>query len=136
MKKTIRKPFTLIEILIVVIILGTLAAIVIPQFRSIAIDSEEKAIKTNLATLRISIETYITITKKFPNKCTDLTKTKTINGIKIEALLKEIPTNSANNKSNVTETTAAFGTIQNKKGWNYNKATGEIWADTTGHETF
>ena len=34
MTRTNRKGFTLIEILIVVIILGILAAIVIPQFRT------------------------------------------------------------------------------------------------------
>ena len=53
-----RKGFTLVEILIVVIILGILAAIVIPQFTEASNDARESALKSDLQTLRSQLELY------------------------------------------------------------------------------
>lgn len=53
-----RRAFTLVEILIVVVILGILAAIVVPQFSNAADDSKESAMKQNLMRMRQQIELY------------------------------------------------------------------------------
>jgi len=53
-----RAGFTLVEILIVVVILGILAAIVVPQFTSAAQESRENSLKMDLHRLRIQIEVY------------------------------------------------------------------------------
>ena len=53
-----RKAFTLIEILIVVVILGILAAVVIPQFTNAADDANNSSVRTQLQTLRSQIELY------------------------------------------------------------------------------
>ena len=60
MKKLVRnRPgFTLVELLIVVIILGALAAIAIPQFTTSSDDAKLVALDTSLAELRNSIELY------------------------------------------------------------------------------
>jgi len=50
--------FTLIEILIVVIILGILAAIVIPQFSSASNDARRSNVQTTAQTLRSQIALY------------------------------------------------------------------------------
>ncbi|MHC4294011.1 MAG: prepilin-type N-terminal cleavage/methylation domain-containing protein [Planctomycetota bacterium] len=52
------KGFTLVEILIVVIILGILAAIVIPQFTEASNDARESALATDLQSIRSQIELY------------------------------------------------------------------------------
>ena len=52
------KGFTLIEILIVVIILGILAAIVIPQFTSASTEARESNLRSQLQTLRSQIALY------------------------------------------------------------------------------
>ncbi len=53
-----RKGFTLVEILIVVVILGILAAIVIPQFTNASTEAKESNLKSNLQTVRAQLELY------------------------------------------------------------------------------
>jgi len=52
------KGFTLVEILIVVIILGILAAIVIPQFTSASQDARRSSMASTVQSLRSQIELY------------------------------------------------------------------------------
>lgn len=56
--KSKARGFTLVEILIVVIILGILAAIVIPQFTNASNDARKGNIVTQLQTLRAQIQLY------------------------------------------------------------------------------
>ena len=56
MKK--RNGFTLVEILIVVVILGILAAIVIPQFSDASEEAKMSALVSNLQTIRSQIQLY------------------------------------------------------------------------------
>lgn len=58
MRYKMKKAFTLVEILIVVAILGILAAIVLPQFQSHTQQAKESAAKDNLRILRNAIELY------------------------------------------------------------------------------
>lgn len=52
------KGFTLVEILIVVVILGILAAIVIPQFSQASSEARNSSVKSNLQMVRSQIELY------------------------------------------------------------------------------
>ncbi len=52
------RGFTLIELLIVVVILGILAAVVIPQLSGATDDAKAESLKTNLTNLRTAIEMY------------------------------------------------------------------------------
>ena len=54
----LRRGFTLIELLIVVVILGVLAAVLIPQFTNASDDASLSAARTQLQTLRSQIEVY------------------------------------------------------------------------------
>lgn len=58
LRHRVHKAFTLIEILIVVVILGILAAIVIPQFTSASDDAAESSAKSTLQTVRAQLELY------------------------------------------------------------------------------
>lgn len=53
-----RKGFTLIEILIVVVILGILAAIVIPQFTNASQEATASSIRSQLQTIRGQVELF------------------------------------------------------------------------------
>lgn len=57
-RRNAKKAFTLVEILIVVIILGILAAIVIPQFTNASQDARRSSLVSQLQTLRSQIELY------------------------------------------------------------------------------
>ena len=58
MTRTNRKGFTLIEILIVVIILGILAAIVIPQFTNASKEAKQSSLVTQVQSMRSQIALF------------------------------------------------------------------------------
>lgn len=58
MKQMTKKGFTLIELMIVVAIIGILAAIAIPQFANLVAKSQEGATKGNLGTIRSALSIY------------------------------------------------------------------------------
>jgi type II secretion system protein G len=57
-RNSLKRGFTLIEILIVVVILGILAAIIIPQFTDAAQDAGAASARSQLQTMRSQIELY------------------------------------------------------------------------------
>jgi prepilin-type N-terminal cleavage/methylation domain-containing protein len=54
----VRHGFTLVEILIVVVILGILAAVVIPQFTNASSDASSASLRSQLHAIRSQIELY------------------------------------------------------------------------------
>ena len=58
MQKSKRNGFTLIEVLIVVVILGILAATVLPQFTASNSDAKESALIQNLQGMRAQIQSF------------------------------------------------------------------------------
>jgi general secretion pathway protein G len=67
----IRRGFTLIEILIVVVILGILAAIVVPQFTNAADSAKSSSLKSQLQTLRGQCELFYAQTGAYPDLITN-----------------------------------------------------------------
>lgn len=57
-RKQVARGFTLVEILIVVVILGILAAIVIPQFTSASESAKSSSLVSQLQTIRSQLELY------------------------------------------------------------------------------
>jgi type II secretion system protein G len=67
-----RKAFTLIEILIVVILLAILAAIVIPMFSDATDQARQAKIDTDISSLESQIELYRAQTGGYPSALSDL----------------------------------------------------------------
>ena len=53
-----REAFTLIEMLIVIVILGILAMVIIPQISTSTDDAKLSTLQTNLSSMRNSVELY------------------------------------------------------------------------------
>ena len=68
-----RKGLTLIELLIVVIILGALAAIAIPRISTSTTTAKQSACDTNVDTLNTAIEMYKIDQGSYPTALTDVT---------------------------------------------------------------
>jgi prepilin-type N-terminal cleavage/methylation domain-containing protein len=69
-----RKGFTLVELLIVVLILGALAAIAIPRIIGGATSAKINACKTNIDLINSQIELYYANNDKWPSKVSDLSE--------------------------------------------------------------
>ncbi len=133
-----RSGFTLVEILIVVVILGILAAIVIPEFTDASTQARESSLRSNLQTIRSQIELYqIQHNDDLPGAAADttfveaMTETTDIGGSQTGTdfgpYVLRIPTNPFNNLSGVREDGAAAGA--NSDGWRLDTTSGAFQAD-------
>lgn len=136
-----RCAFTLVELLIVVIILGILAAIVIPQFSDASGDAKLSAMTRDLAVIRRQIALYRLhhngswpLLTSFEAQMTTKTNPdgSTSGSPALGPYLDEIPANPfTDNDNSVTD-----GTI-GTSGWYYDEMTGEFRANChTGHAAY
>ena len=134
--KTKRSGFTLVEILIVVVILGILAAIVIPQFTEASTEAKLSSLCTDLQTLRSQIELYKIQhndelpgfgTASFTDALTAQTDIAGAVGTDYGPYIQKIPTNQFNND----DTVEMNGTLNgdDSAGWNFDTTTGQFHAD-------
>jgi general secretion pathway protein G len=134
-----KSGFTLVEILIVVVILGILAAIVIPQFTEASTEAKTSSLCTDLQTVRSQIELYkIQHNDQLPGAgtatwveaMTGKTDVAGAVGTDYGPYLQKIPTNQFNDLNTVRLGGAAAGA--NTDGWRFDSTTGAFQADDTG----
>lgn len=128
-----RRGFTLVELLIVVIILGILAAIVVPQFSDASTDTQVSSLRTNLQTIRGQIELFrlqhggiypqLTTFVDQMTKRTDSSGAVQANG-QFGPYLQAVPVNPMNNSAEMTSSTS-----DTSKGWYYDQDTGTFKAN-------
>ena len=142
-RTTIRKTrsgFTLIEILIVVIILGILAAIVIPQFSSASNDARKSNVQSTVQTLRSQVALYklqhqdvlpdlVTSWDPLTLKTDAAGSTTPAAGVQtFGPYMQDTPTNSLNGRQNVQNGT---GNVATACGFVYDYASGacsgKVW---------
>ena len=136
------KGFTLVEILIVVIILGILAAIVIPQFTEASNDARESALRSDLQTVRSQLELYkVQHLDTYPAAATFVTQltTKTTTagaaGGTLGPYLQSFPTNPFNSLSTVEVEAGADGLGNGSHGWHFDTSLGKFSPDDADHSS-
>jgi general secretion pathway protein G len=138
-----RTAFTLVEILIVVIILGILAAIVIPQFTQASNDARTNALASDLQTARSQIQLYkVQHLDNFPTAAiaTEMTLrsnqagttaalTADANTYPLGPYLQKVPTNAfaGNNLINTS------GSVGGAQAWCYDPGTGTFQPNDSAH---
>ncbi len=103
-----RKGFTLVEIMIVVVIIGLLAAMAIPAFQKVRSSSQDKAVLNNLRQLSSAADQYFLEKGVTSVGSSDLVGTNTSQYIKqILTVAQETYTTAINQGQGVTATGVA-----------------------------
>jgi general secretion pathway protein G len=137
-----RKGFTLVEILIVVIILGILAAIVIPQFTNASTDARKSSLTTQLQSLQQQIALYqLQHNNAYPLLITTgwtvFTEYTDVNGnVSATADATHIygpyfPTTPINPLTAAANASVVAADPSGSPGWVYSETTGKIYATGT-----
>jgi len=142
-----KRGFTLVEILIVVVILGILAAIVIPQFTQASTEARTNSLMSDLQTLRSQIELYKVQHNDNPPSFANFiplmvycssqeagtsTSKERVDPFLLGPYLERIPDNPFNHLNTIRDITdpCQAGTAGDSScGWAYVEETGEIRAD-------
>jgi general secretion pathway protein G len=130
MRARVRKAFTLVEILIVVVILGILAAIVVPQFTNATQDAQAGNIQTQLDTINNQIELFAARNNgAYPdfaaNQWSELTGPP-IAGTNLGGYLKDVPNNPACPGTEAERETVTVGPTGAGFGWHWEANAGGV----------
>ena len=136
-----KRGFNLVELLIIVVILGILAAIVIPQFSQASIEAKESSLCAELQAMRSHIELYkIQHQDRLPGADGASVEAALIGLTNIDGSVAEqagpdvygpymqkIPTNPFNDLNTIRQDGAAAGA--NTHGWRLDMTTGAFQTD-------
>jgi general secretion pathway protein G len=121
--RTKRNGFSLVELVVVVLIIGILAAVAAPRMFDTAGDARQSGTKQSLAVVRSAIEMYKAQNGNFPAAATIKTDLRTF----LKGPFPRVQVGS-NQNDNISPTSQS--TITNPEaggaGWAYNETTGEF----------
>lgn len=125
--------FTLIELIIIIVVLGILAAVAIPKYFNMIDDAKESACKGALGGLRSAASIY------YANEAlrTGTADWPAIDSLRTVGVVMEhgIPKNPYQSDANAPDSIVTGVTrgvlVGTRGGWAYNPSTGEIWPNTS-----
>jgi MSHA pilin protein MshA len=127
-----KKGFTLVELVIIIVVLGIIAAVAVPKYLDITTEAKEASCKASLGALRSGISIWYAREAARGNTPTypPIDSLRTVNVVMDRA----IPGNPyQTNAPDSIVTGVTKGTIVGTRGgWAYIESTGDIWANTSG----
>ena len=124
----LRRAFSLVELVVVVLIVGILAAVAAPKMFDTSTKARESATKASLSVVRNAIELYFSEHNAYPTAAQLVEVTKVSpDGMK-NFIKGPFPVSPYGSKdATVNSGTAADG----KSGWVYDPTTGNFWVNDT-----
>lgn len=83
-----KRGFTLIEALIVITLIGILAAILVPQYKTSIVRAREAVLKENLFLMRDAINHFFADKKKYPTGLDDLVAFRYLREIPVDPITR------------------------------------------------
>ncbi|MDA1016328.1 MAG: prepilin-type N-terminal cleavage/methylation domain-containing protein [Planctomycetota bacterium] len=131
-KQQRRSGFTLVELVVVVLIIGILAAAAAPKMFDTANEAKDSSAEQSLSVIRDAIELYKAENGSYPG--TDEATFKA--GLDTFLRGKSFPTCPVGNKDDTVrvQTSGAALTVSGTQSWAYDNLTGELIINFTGYD--
>ena len=126
---TNQKGFTLIELVVIIVILGILAAVAIPKYQNLTTEAKESSTRAALGGLRSGITIYYanqavtTGTATWPS----VANLGTIGTVMEQSIPSNPYQSDANAPDSIVTGVTQGTTVGTRGGWAYDAATGIIW---------
>jgi general secretion pathway protein G len=132
---TPRSGFTLVELVVVVLIRGVIAAIAAPKMFDTADDSRKSSARQNLSIIRDAIELFYLQNGVYPGQSGG------VNGLKADlatTMRFPFPACPVGNQNSDINASATSGSLSpsGTQGWAYNKTTGEFIINHTSYSSW
>ena len=121
-RKKRRNGFTLVEIILVIVIIGIMAAIILPKFAGKTDSAKIAKTKANLASIRSALRLYQSDNSgTYPAALSDL----------VPDYIRRIPDEGVSDPPS----SAVGASVDGSGGWTYDAATGEVNVNLSGNDS-
>jgi prepilin-type N-terminal cleavage/methylation domain-containing protein len=125
--------FTLIELVIIIVVLGILAAVAIPKYQDITSEAKASAAKGALGSLRSGISIYYANTAVKTGTATwpPIDSMRAVGTVMAQSMPANPFQATANAPDSIVTGVTKGVVVGTRGGWAYKPSTGEIWPNTS-----